>query len=224
MTTNVLKVLEKIKECKFLEDELYFTGGTALSYYIKHRISEDIDMVSPKTLRYKSIIPLVKSLGGAQMRDDKVSALKLAGLLPEEYMIKFIIDDVKLDFFQANRPAQKKIFESASFERYENSSLKILDLKSIAKLKIVALLERNKSRDLFDLGAILDHGVLTHSEILDVTMDTKNIDSMTKFYDFIKKKKEQRDDEMVYIDEDNPEYLIFDVIKANTLKSVKKYL
>lgn len=224
MTTNVLKVLEKIKECKFLEDELYFTGGTALSYYIKHRISEDIDMVSPKTLHHKSIIPLVKSLGGAQMRDDKVSALKLAGLLPEEYMIKFIIDDVKLDFFQANRPAQKKIFESASFERYENSSLKILDLKSIAKLKIVALLERDKSRDLFDLGAILDHEVLTHSEILDVTMDTKNIDSMTKFYDFVKKKKEQRDDEMVYIDEDNPEYLTFDVIKANTLKSFKKYL
>jgi len=40
-----------------------------------------------------------------------------------------------------------------------NSKLKILDLKSIAKLKIVALLMRDKSRDLFDFRAILENNI-----------------------------------------------------------------
>ena len=50
MTSNVISALNKIKNLEVFKDELYFIGGTALSYFINHRISEDIDIVSPKTL------------------------------------------------------------------------------------------------------------------------------------------------------------------------------
>ena len=73
----------------------------------------------------------------------------MAGLFPDEYMIKFILDNVKLEFFQANRTIQKEILTQATFNNFENSKLKILDLKSIAKLKLLALIMRDKSRDLF---------------------------------------------------------------------------
>jgi hypothetical protein len=38
MTSSVIKVLDKIKNSSIFEDELYFVGGTALSFYINHRI------------------------------------------------------------------------------------------------------------------------------------------------------------------------------------------
>ena len=50
MTSNVIRVLNKIKDSLIFQDELYFVGGTALSYYINHRISEDIDITTLKGL------------------------------------------------------------------------------------------------------------------------------------------------------------------------------
>lgn len=166
MTVNVKQCLEKICNNEIFNDELYFTGGTALAYYLNHRISEDVDIVSLKALPYKEIIPTITTLGATKLQDENVTALRLSGLFPDEYMIKFVLDDVKLEFFQANRPIQKEILSLATFTNYENSSLKILDVKSVAKLKIVALIMRDKSRDVFDFGAILEHKVLSKDEII----------------------------------------------------------
>ena len=53
MTVNVQNVLNKINNNEIFNDKLYFVGGTALAYYLNHRISEDIDIVSANTLKYK---------------------------------------------------------------------------------------------------------------------------------------------------------------------------
>lgn len=59
------------------------------------------------------------------------------GLFPDEYMIKFILDNVKLEFFQDNRAIQKEILSKASFSYFYTPKLKILDVESIAKLKVL---------------------------------------------------------------------------------------
>jgi predicted nucleotidyltransferase component of viral defense system len=47
MTADVITLLEQIKELEIFETHpLYFVGGTALAYYLEHRISEDIDIIS----------------------------------------------------------------------------------------------------------------------------------------------------------------------------------
>lgn len=58
MTVNVKQALSKICNDDIFKEELYFTGGTALSFYLDHRVSEDIDIVSSKSLPYKKIIPV----------------------------------------------------------------------------------------------------------------------------------------------------------------------
>ena len=146
MTVNVKNALDKICNNETFDDELYFIGGTALAYYLKHRISEDIDVVSSKTLNHRVIIPNMSVIGAKKLQDENVTALRMAGLFPDEYIIKFLLDNVKLEFFQANRPIQIEILSTASFVSYENSKLKILDVQSIAKLKIVALIMRDKSK------------------------------------------------------------------------------
>lgn len=222
MTSNVIRVLNKIKDSLIFQDELYFVGGTALSYYINHRISEDIDIVSPNILDYQKIVPALISLGAKKIEDENTTALRLAGLFPDEYILKFIFDDVKIEFFQANRPIQKKILKELNYINYDNSNLKILDLKSIAKLKIVALLQREKARDLFDFGSIIENKILTLDEIISISSELKNLSSKVEIIDFLSKKKESKDDESVYLNEIDRLNLSFDEIKEKTIKLLSK--
>lgn len=222
MTSNVIKVLNKIKDSLIFQDELYFVGGTALSYYINHRISEDIDIVSQNILNYQKIVPALISLGAKKVEDENTTALRLAGLFPDEYILKFILDDVKIEFFQANRPIQKKILKELNYTNYDNSNLKILDLKSIAKLKIVALFQREKARDIFDFGSIIENEILTSDEIISISSELKNLSSKVEIIDFLSKKKESKDDESVYLNEKDRLNLSFVEIKEKTIKLLSK--
>ena len=223
MTSNVISTLNKIKNLEVFKDELYFIGGTALSYFINHRISEDIDIVSPKTLNYKRIIPLMSTIGAKKVDDENIMSLRLAGLFPDEYILKFILDDVKIEFFFANRPIQKQILKELTFTNYENSNLKILDLKLIVSLKLVALLQRDKARDLFDFGSILDNDIMTINEILYIAKESKNINSKENLINFISNKKEAKNDEAVYLDESNRLDLSFEDIKQQVITKLYTY-
>ena len=223
MTSNVISTLNKIKDLEVFKDELYFIGGTALSYFINHRVSEDIDIVSPKTLNYKRIIPIMATIGAKKVDDENIMSLRLAGLFPDEYILKFILDDVKIEFFFANRPIQKQILKELTFTNYENSNLKILDLKLIVKLKLVALFQRDKSRDLFDFGSILDNDIMTINEILYIAKESKNINSKDDLINFISNKEESKNDEAVYLDETKRLDLSFEDIKRQVLTKLNTY-
>lgn len=221
MTTNVKEVLNKICNDNIFNNELYFIGGTALAYYLNHRISEDIDIVSSKVLPYQQIIPSIAKLGATKIQDENVTALRIAGLFPYEYMIKFVLDNVKLEFFQANRTVQKEILTQATFNNFENTKLKILDLKSIAKLKLVALIMRDKSRDLFDFGSIVEQGVLSIDEIILLfSKINSKIVSVDDVINFIKSKEEPKDDEIVYLSENDRINLKFEEIKNKVVSSL----
>jgi len=223
MTVNVKKAIEKIYNNDIFDEELYFVGGTALSFYLNHRISEDIDIVSSSTLNHRKIIPSMSVIGATKFQDENVTALRMAGLFPDEYMIKFVLDDVKLEFFQANRPIQKEILSQATFTNFKNTKLKILDLKSIAKLKLVALIMRDKSRDLFDFSAILKYDVLSEDEIIELFSKIENkIKSTYDIINFIKSKKEPMDDEAVYLDETHRVDLTFEEIKKEVISKLYK--
>lgn len=221
MTSSVIKVLEKISTLALFNDKLYFTGGTALAYYINHRVSEDIDIISPQILDYKKIIPSMLSVGAKKIEDENILALRLVGLFPDEYIIKFILDGVKIEFFYANRPIQKEILHILTFSHYENTNLKILSLELISKLKLVAFFQRDKMRDLFDFGAILDDQVVTFDEILIIAQKTKNINSKQELLKFISNKKEAKDDESVYLDENNRLDLSFENIRNQVISKLQ---
>ena len=189
MTAKVIDALESIKSLElFNKSDLYFIGGTALSYYLEHRISEDIDIISTEPLAYNKIISIVSSIGGERLRDENAVALRIAGLVPDEYMLKFNLDGVKLEFFRASTPLQINIIMDAKASKYLEASLRILDVKSIAKLKLIALLSRNKSRDLFDFKVILEENILSTEEILNIISQTKHkLTSLESLYTLIEK-------------------------------------
>lgn len=224
MTAKVIEALERIKSLEiFNEADLYFIGGTALSYYLEHRISEDIDIISMEPLDYKHIITAITNIGGEKLRDENTVALRMAGLFPDEYMLKFNLHGVKLEFFRASLPLQKKIISNAIDSKYLDGNLRILGVKAIAKLKLIALLSRNKSRDLFDFKVVLEKSILSIQEILDISSQTKvKLTTVESLYTFIEKLEKPKDDEVVYLDEDEPINLTFEEIKMDTLASIKR--
>jgi hypothetical protein len=211
MTVRVAKLLEQIKEMELFEQYPFaFVGGTALAYYLKHRISEDIDIISATPLPYRSITDATTALGGTKLNDANAMALRLAGLFPDEYMLKFDLHGVKLEFFAASTPLQKEIVKTASHTPYRNGRLQIMDVSSIAKLKLIALLNRRKSRDLFDFKTILQNNILTEKQIVEVASKTiREIDSASTLFDFVEAMQVPEDDEIVYLDEANPQPLIW---------------
>ncbi len=143
MTADVTALLDRIKDLDIFEnDPLYFVGGTALAYYLGHRISEDIDIIGSAPLPHQQITNAVIALGGTKLKDANALALRLAGLFPDEHILKFNLQGIKLEFFAASTPLQREIILSASGQNYQNGKLQIMDLSSIAKLKLIALLNR----------------------------------------------------------------------------------
>jgi predicted nucleotidyltransferase component of viral defense system len=219
MTADVISLLEQLKELDIFETHpLYFVGGTALSYYLEHRISEDIDIISAAPLPHRQITNTIIALGGTKLNDANAMALRLAGLFPDEHMLKFNLHGIKLEFFSASTPLQKEIIKTASHHPYKKGKLQIIDLSSIAKLKLIALLNRKKSRDLFDFKIMLQKNTLTRDQILGIASKTiREIDSFSMLYDFIEKMKVAEDDEIVYLDEKDPKPLNWDEIHKEVL-------
>lgn len=219
MTANVISLLEQLKELDIFETHpLYFVGGTALAYYLEHRISEDIDIISAAPLPHRQITNTIIALGGTKLKDANAMALRLAGLFPDEHMLKFNLHGIKLEFFSASTPLQKEIIKTASLHPYKKGKLQIIDLSSIAKLKLIALLNRKKSRDLFDFKIMLQKNTLTRDQILGIASKTiREIDSFSMLYDFIEKMKVAEDDEIVYLDEKDPKPLNWDEIHKEVL-------
>jgi len=82
---------------------------------------------------------------------------------------------------------------------------------------------RDKSRDLFDFGAILKYDVLSLDEIVELFCKVKSkIKSIYDIINFIKLKKEPMDDEAVYFDETHRVDLTYEEIKKGVISKLSK--
>ena len=94
-TKNVLITLSKLEEL----NQFTFVGGSALSVYLKHRISEDLDFFSwENELRNEALLREIKSTFS--------KGFKIETLNKKQLNLK--IEDVKITFFANNWQELKK--------------------------------------------------------------------------------------------------------------------
>jgi len=168
MTKEIEALLEKIKQNSLFEKyPLYFSGGTALSTYLDHRVSYDIDFISAVKLPTAEIEAFAFSVGAMPVADRaKASAFRInKGEDLTHYHLKFMRDGVKIEFSYFDDPLINVILEQATFQEYDEGKLRILSLKDIVKLKAIALFSRQKARDLYDMTIILEHALITMKEL-----------------------------------------------------------
>ncbi len=169
MTKEIKGLLEKIKDSSFFEKyPLYFFGGTALSTYIDHRVSYDVDFICKERLPVSAIDAFAYSIGATPVIDSaKASAFRInKGESLELYHLKYMVNGIKIEFSYFDDSIIDSILEQASLEVYsESSKLKKLSLDEIIKLKAIALFSRKKSRDLFDMAVVLEKSLISIEEL-----------------------------------------------------------
>jgi len=96
----------------------------------------------------------------------------------------------------------------------------MLDLKTISKLKLLALLNRVKARDIYDMNEIIKADILSLEEILSLSLKVKNISTSQEFINFISDMKEKDDDEIVYLNEKFPVAISFGDLQKRLIKNI----
>ncbi len=166
-TKKVLDVLST--DNLFIKNDIRFVGGTALSYHINHRLSEDLDFATLK-INLGEIEEVMQSYKAEKIEHSNIikDAAKNDGFDIDDSYIKYMLNGVKVEFFTPPfNLLELDIWNKDNFSFYENTRLRVMSLNGIVYMKTMAFWNRKKYRDIFDIYYILKHDLYSPKEFLD---------------------------------------------------------
>jgi predicted nucleotidyltransferase component of viral defense system len=198
-TKNVLEAI--VNNQFFTKHDIRFVGGTALSYLINHRLSEDLDFAMLELCK-DEIESMMLSYGAVKINHDN-TAVDYAindGSDLYDYHLKYVLDGVKVEFFAPPFNAlEKEVWINEPITKYKETNLKIASFKTIIYMKSMAFWNRKKYRDLFDIYYAITHVGVYDAKIFIESYLKYNITYTKKMlYEKIKSKAdfyEKRNDE-----------------------------
>ena len=216
MLQNIKELLYNFSNEPIFKD-FFFVGGTALSYFLNHRISYDLDFIS-----FEKLDPLkIKAFGikydANYIPDMNAATFKInTGEEIEKYKIMFSFNGIKVEFFYPNNEIVSEIIKKSEIVLVKGN-IKTFELSTLAKLKLHALFNRNKIRDLFDVFVLLDKNILTVDDIDKFT----SLNTNKTFVEFIEDFKDDGEESLDF-DKENEYYVKF--YNNNNLDFIKKEL
>lgn len=156
LTQNQIVVLQKIGQIKFLTDNFYLTGGTALAaFYLHHRLSEDLDFFSEKEFDILNLDIFFNQLK------------KELGILKIDFQQSY---NRNLFFLQFKDDVLKTEFTFFPFKRIENgfkeNNIEIDGILDIAVNKLFTIYQRTKARDYIDLYFICEENGFSIDDLI----------------------------------------------------------
>ena len=156
-----------------LLDQFLLVGGTALSLYLNHRLSEDLDFATTnKTLPKTDISDLLKRLedmGSVIENILPVAAQQDAineGVDIEDYQQDWLIDGVKLTFFTLEKENGRDKLAADHGKAWKNK-LRLASLDTLFVTKTLVLTDRHAMRDNFDMHALMSQEGYSYNDVLD---------------------------------------------------------
>ena len=152
---KILKILNNLQDI----EALYLTGGTALSLYLKHRKSFDIDLFTASEeliLPFSNNLEKVLKENGLDTKRTKTFHTFTEFVVTEEDTITVI--QIALD-------SPYKLSKPVIFEDFPN--LKISSFIDISANKLLALLGRSDPRDFIDVYFIIKSGKLSREQLIE---------------------------------------------------------
>ncbi len=133
------QILIKVLETQWLPQDSYLAGGTALYFYLNHRVSVDIDFFSPKLFRPDEL------LFSARERFDQVDV----EILEKDSLILFLSGEkIKFSLFHLPYPLLSKL---NFYPIKSNLDCPMASLEDIEAMKALALAQRGSAKDFVDL-------------------------------------------------------------------------
>lgn len=155
-----------------LLEQFLLIGGTALSIYLEHRLSEDLDFATTdETLPTQAISELLERLkhSGAVVEDNLSLATRHNaindGVDIEKYHQDWLIDGVKLTFFTLEKDNGRDKLASDHGEEWRNK-LRIASLDTLFVTKALVLTDRHALRDNFDMHALMIQKSYSYNDLI----------------------------------------------------------
>lgn len=140
LTKNQKIILTELAKVEFIQKNFYFTGGTALAhFYLRHRVSEDLDFFSEKKFDNQPLFSLFEDLR-------------------KKYRFQLKTEQIEsVNSFYLHFPNKEKLkidFNYYPFKRVRESLLKegfwIDSLFDIAINKLITIIQRTDVKDFVD--------------------------------------------------------------------------
>ena len=141
-----------------LSEKFYWTGGTLLShYYLKHRYSYDLDFFSDSPFSYQDLANFLTA-GKKSLKIEELEEVKIHDRW--EFVIHATKPETRFEFVHYNHEKKRL----AKLIKYRG--LLIDSLPDMAANKTMALIDRNHSKDLYDVYILLKRKKFTVPELL----------------------------------------------------------
>lgn len=160
MTEAIKQILPIIQNHDiFKKHDFRLVGGTALSYHIDHRISEDLDFCLTQELPLEDIQVFIEfcieKFGMENINYIESSqAIKedflLGGDNVEYYLQTWMVNGIKIQFFDGGSNTGTKEFMAQDIYT-QIGNIKIASIDTIFRMKSLMFYKRTKSRDLYDM-------------------------------------------------------------------------
>lgn len=115
----------------------YLVGGTSLALQIGHRFSIDLDLFTTEPFDKTELLDLLNT----QFEDVSLESEGTSMLITN-------INQVKVDFVKMGYPIL--------FPTIETESVRMLDIRDIAPMKLKAIAQRGSKKDFYDLYFLLE--------------------------------------------------------------------
>ncbi|MCK4836866.1 MAG: nucleotidyl transferase AbiEii/AbiGii toxin family protein [Candidatus Aminicenantes bacterium] len=168
MPQNTREVFETLSGVRYLKKTLLeytLVGGTALSIYLKHRMSEDLDF-------FKNGTSLDKGKLFAFFRKNGIKYEILAE--PSSEQIDFLLGKVKISFFASGFDCLK----NKKNKKYGN--IEIASVELITAMKVYTLSLRSEFRDYYDLY-VLNKELYSIDEMFGISKDILHMGTFKLF-------------------------------------------
>jgi hypothetical protein len=110
-------------------------GGTGLALQLGHRLSDDFDFFRSSRFQRQALHSALRKLGECEVLQEEAGTLTV------------LLRKVKLSFFRAQEPL---LFEVSPF-----SFFRLADVRDIALMKMIAVMNRGSRKDFVDLYCLL---------------------------------------------------------------------
>ncbi|MBD3413469.1 MAG: hypothetical protein GF421_03435 [Candidatus Aminicenantes bacterium] len=167
---NLKKQLIQINKCKILPDGSYLAGGTAVSLFLNHRISVDLDLFTPKKFNSQQFIYAMEKC----FKKDVVIEL-----IEENTVILFVSNNIKFSLFFYPYPLLSQV-EFIKINKSINCPL--ASFNDIEAMKALAITQRGSAKDFVDLFFLLRNTGHHFKDILTFVRKKYGVESRYEYH------------------------------------------
>lgn len=165
---NIVEALEgqlaRLLTCDILPQDSFLAGGTAVYFYLKHRVSVDLDFFTPQNFNIDAFVHSMKQcFSGVQVE------------LMEKQTVILYISKQKIKFSLFFFPYEP-LYELKSYALKKDITCPLASLQDLEAMKAIAISQRGSAKDFIDFYFLLQETGHRYDDIIRFVMEKYHVE------------------------------------------------